>query len=91
MEGIREIRIRVAPQPHAIRTKCFGQCTVSEDCRESVSDDATEERVQGTTVARKPYLLVSREFGASVPSVEYCYDAAASFKSDLLRRITAGR
>jgi len=56
-----------------------------------LADDATEERVQGTTVARKPYLLVSREFGGSVPSVEYCYDVADSFKPDLLRRITGRR
>jgi inosine-uridine nucleoside N-ribohydrolase len=56
-----------------------------------LADDATEERVQGTTVAHKPYLLVSREFGASVPAVEYCYDVAESFKADLLRRITARR
>jgi inosine-uridine nucleoside N-ribohydrolase len=56
-----------------------------------LADDATEARVQGTTVAHKPYLLVSREFGASVPAVEYCYEAAESFKADLLRRITGRR
>jgi inosine-uridine nucleoside N-ribohydrolase len=56
-----------------------------------LADDATEQRVQGTTVARKPYLLVSREFGGSVPAVEYCYDVAESFKPDLIRRITARR
>lgn len=58
---------------------------------EVLADDATEARVQGTTVARKPYLLVSREFGGSVPSVEYCYDVAEGFKADLVRRITARR
>jgi inosine-uridine nucleoside N-ribohydrolase len=56
-----------------------------------LADDATEAQVQGTTVARKPYLLLSREFGGSVPSVEYCYDVAEGFKADLLRRITARR
>jgi pyrimidine-specific ribonucleoside hydrolase len=56
-----------------------------------LADDATEARVQGTAVTRKPYLLVSREFAGSVPSVEYCYDVSAGFKPDLLRRITGRR
>ena len=54
-------------------------------------DDATEARVQGTKVASKPYLLVSRDFGASAPPVDYCYEAADGFKADLLRRLTARR
>ncbi len=54
-------------------------------------DDATEARVQGTKVESKPYLLVSRDFGASAPPVDYCYSAADGFKADLLRRITARR
>jgi len=54
-------------------------------------DDATEARVQGTKVASKPYLLVSRDFGASAPPVDYCYEAAGGFKADLLRRLTARR
>jgi pyrimidine-specific ribonucleoside hydrolase len=54
-------------------------------------DDSTEARVQGTKVEHKPYLLVSREFGAGVPAVEYCYQASEHFKPDLLRRITARR
>jgi inosine-uridine nucleoside N-ribohydrolase len=54
-------------------------------------DDATEARVQGTKVVSKPYLLVSRDFGASAPPVDYCYAAADRFKADLLRRITARR
>jgi pyrimidine-specific ribonucleoside hydrolase len=56
-----------------------------------LADDATEARMQGTVVARKPYLLVSREFGASVPAVDYCFDASDSVKADVLRRITARR
>jgi inosine-uridine nucleoside N-ribohydrolase len=56
-----------------------------------LADDVTEAQVRGTTVARKPYLLVSREFGPSAPAVEYCYEVSESFKADLLRRITAGR
>jgi inosine-uridine nucleoside N-ribohydrolase len=58
---------------------------------EVLDDDATEARVQGTTVARKPYLLVSREFGAPAPPVEYCHDVSGSFKADLIRRIIARR
>ena len=54
-------------------------------------DDATEARVQGTKVVSKPYLLVSRDFGASAPPVDYCYEAAGGFKADLLRRLTARR
>jgi pyrimidine-specific ribonucleoside hydrolase len=56
-----------------------------------LADDATEARVQGTKVASKPYLLVSRDFGAPAPPVEYCYQAADAFKADLLRRLTAPR
>jgi inosine-uridine nucleoside N-ribohydrolase len=54
-------------------------------------DDATEARVQGTTVSSKPYLLVSRDFRAPAVAVEYCYGSADSFKADLLRRITSRR
>jgi inosine-uridine nucleoside N-ribohydrolase len=54
-------------------------------------DDVTEARVQGTTVARKPYLLVSRDFSPPAPRVEYCYDVAGSFKADLLRRLRSRR
>lgn len=56
-----------------------------------LADDATEARVQGTTVSSKPYLLVSRDFRAPAVAVEYCYDSADSFKADLLRRITLRR
>jgi inosine-uridine nucleoside N-ribohydrolase len=51
-------------------------------------DDVTEARMRGTTPERKPYLLVSREFGPPAPDVEYCYDAAEAFKPDLLRRLS---
>ena len=56
-----------------------------------LADDVTEARVQGTAVARKPYLLVSRDFSAPAPPVEYCYDVSASFKADLLRRLKPRR
>lgn len=51
-------------------------------------DDLTEARMQGTAVARKPYLLVSSRFAAE-RSVEYCHDVKDGFKSDLLARLTA--
>ena len=54
-------------------------------------DDVTEARVQGTTVARKPYLLVSRDFGPPAPHVEYCYDVSSSFTADLLHRLRSRR
>jgi inosine-uridine nucleoside N-ribohydrolase len=56
-----------------------------------LADDATEARVQGTKVDRKPYLLVSRDFGGGAPAVEYCSQASEEFKPDLLRRITGRR
>jgi inosine-uridine nucleoside N-ribohydrolase len=56
-----------------------------------LADDVTEARVQGTTVARKPYLLVSRDFRAQAPPVEYCYGVSDSFKADLLRRLRLRR
>ena len=50
-------------------------------------DDVTEARMQGTNVATKPYLLVSRDFAPPAPDVEYCHTAAAAFKNDLLARL----
>jgi len=51
-------------------------------------DDVTEARMRGTRPARKPYLLVSRDFAPPAPEVEYCYEAADTFKPDLLRRLS---
>jgi pyrimidine-specific ribonucleoside hydrolase len=53
---------------------------------EERADDVTETRVQGTHVARKPYLLAAAEL-APAPIVEYCSAAAPAFKSDLLGRL----
>lgn len=50
-------------------------------------DDATEQRMQGTNVKEKPYLLVSSAFPAPARPVEYCYQAAEPFKADMLRRV----
>jgi pyrimidine-specific ribonucleoside hydrolase len=55
---------------------------------EVLADDVTEARMQGVTVPRKPYLLVSADFPLPAPSVEYCFRASESFKPDLLRRLT---
>jgi inosine-uridine nucleoside N-ribohydrolase len=49
-------------------------------------DDVTERRMQGASVASKPYLLVAPEF-APARTVEYCASAATEFKDDLLRRL----
>ena len=51
-------------------------------------DDVTEQRMQGTTVADKPYLIVSRTF-ESKRTVEYCTTPAPAFEADLLRRLTS--
>ena len=54
-----------------------------------LADDVTDARMQGVTVPRKPYLLVSAQFPRPARPVEYCYRASESFKPDLLRRLTA--
>jgi inosine-uridine nucleoside N-ribohydrolase len=54
---------------------------------DTLADDVTEPRMQGTTVEKKPYLLAAREL-APAPEVEYCSAAAPAFKDDLLRRLT---
>lgn len=53
-------------------------------------DDVTEQRMQGTTVADKPYLLVSRAFEPA-RKVDYCTLPAPAFKADLLRRLAGTR
>ena len=54
---------------------------------EDLPDDVTEPRMQGTTAARKPYLLVSRDGQPGARDVEYCFAAAPEFKNDLLTRL----
>jgi hypothetical protein len=49
-------------------------------------DDVTEARMQGASVASKPYLLVSPAFAPAKP-VQYCSTAAPAFKEDLMRRL----
>ena len=53
-------------------------------------DDGTERRMQGSAVLEKPYLLVSTRRDAPARHVEYCYEALAPLKEDILRRV-AGR
>ena len=54
-----------------------------------LADDVTEARMQGVSVPKKPYLLVSSDFPPPARPVEYCFRASESFKPDLLRRLTA--
>lgn len=49
-------------------------------------DDVTEPRMQGATVAHKPYLVAAQEL-APAASVEYCGSAAPAFKDDLFGRL----
>ena len=55
---------------------------------ETLADDVTEPGVQGVTVDRKPYLLVSNALNGATGRVIYCATAPASFKQDLLTRLT---
>ena len=58
---------------------------------ETLPDDATEKRMQGTTVKEKPYLIVSSSVPQPARLVEYCHGVSSSFKSDLLARLNASR
>ena len=55
---------------------------------DTLADDVTEPGVQGVKVDRKPYLLASNTFGAAAARVTYCSSAPATFKDDLLSRLT---
>ena len=52
---------------------------------ETLPDDLTERRMQGTATNDKPYLLVS---ASSSRPVEFCFSADSRFKQDLLRRLS---
>jgi pyrimidine-specific ribonucleoside hydrolase len=53
---------------------------------EQLPDDVTEPRMQGASVATKPYLLAAQAIVPGVP-VEYCSAAAPAYKADLLQRL----
>lgn len=53
---------------------------------DELPDDVTEPRMQGSSVARKPYLLAAQTIVPGVP-VEYCSTAAPAYKADLLLRL----
>jgi inosine-uridine nucleoside N-ribohydrolase len=55
---------------------------------DTLADDVTEAGVQGVKVDRKPYLLASRDLPGARSRVTYCSTAPASFKQDLLARLT---
>ena len=54
---------------------------------QTLPDDVTEERMQGTKEKEKPYLLVSKTL-TTKRTVRYCYKASENFKQDLLKRLT---
>jgi inosine-uridine nucleoside N-ribohydrolase len=55
---------------------------------ETLPDDVTEPGVQGVQVERKPYLLASTDLAGAASRVTYCSTAPATFKEDLLTRLT---
>ena len=55
---------------------------------ETLPDDVTEPGVQGVKVDRKAYLLAASELPGATARVTYCATAPASFKADLLERLT---
>lgn len=57
---------------------------------ETLSDDVTEEKMQGTRSATKPYLLAT-PLSAAGRRVLYCGQPEESFKEDLLRRLESQR
>ena len=55
---------------------------------ETLPDDVTEPGVQGVKVARKPYLLASKDLSGVAARVTYCSTAPSTFKDDLLTRLS---
>lgn len=53
----------------------------------TLPDDVTEPGMQGSSVQRKPYLLVSKSFTSAAASVLYCAKAPPHFKRELLDRL----
>ena len=54
---------------------------------QTLSDDTTEERMQGTKTPNKPYLLASKGL-PSANKAKYCFKASPEFKKDLMARLT---
>jgi len=54
---------------------------------QTLLDDVTEPGMQGTTVQRKPYLLVSESFTSAPARALYCSKAPPDFKRELLERL----
>ncbi len=61
-------------------------CEMLPASMQVLPDDVTEARMQGTTGARKAYLLVSNDFPRE-RLVEYCGSVGPAFKADLVRRL----
>ena len=71
---------------YAIDSKGFA-CETLPARIDTLADDVTEPGVQGVQVERKPYLLVSKDFGDGGAHVTYCASAPDTFKEDLLTRL----
>ena len=54
---------------------------------QTLPDDVTEPGMQGTTVDRKPYLLVANSLGQSAGRALYCSVAPPTFKRQLIDRL----
>ena len=72
---------------YAISPAGFG-CESLKARIETLPDDVTEPGVQGGKVDRKPYLLAAKDLPGAPARVTYCATAPASFKQDLLNRLT---
>ena len=64
----------------------FLECETLPVSIQTLPDDATEERMQGTKAPNKPYLLASRKL-QSAYKAKYCFNASADFKKDLIVRL----
>ena len=72
---------------YAISSEGFG-CETLKARIETLADDVTEPGVQGVKVDRKPYLLASNALVEATSRVTYCAAAPATFKQDLMTRLT---
>jgi hypothetical protein len=54
----------------------------------TLPDDVTEPGVQGTVVARKPFLVVSNTLTDTLTTALYCWTPPPNFKRDLLTRLS---
>jgi pyrimidine-specific ribonucleoside hydrolase len=72
-----------------VATPSLVQCEILRARIETLPDDATEERMQGTKSLEKPYLLVAKAL-APARDARYCHTLAMGYKDDLLHRLLGG-